>query len=478
MPTGPDAAGVAPLPDSVTVGLIHSEEVAYSWHHSLIQMIGYDLGHHQRIIRGGWQAVNHATDQLGRSRNQLVREFLDDPNKQWLWWIDTDMGFAPDTVDRLMAVADPEKAPMVGALCFAYPGIANDDMGGGRRMPRPTLYDWVDQGETRGFASRLNYPVSSVVRVDGTGSACVLIHRSVFEKIREKWGEVWYDYAPAATVTGKFIGEDLSFCMRVGALGLPILIHTGVRTTHLKHVWVSETDFWQQTQVAPATEEVAVLVPVMKRPGNAAPFMRSLRASTGLAKVYAIADHDDLATIAAWRKAGATVLPHDFGGRPGTFAQKVNAGFRASAEPWVLIVGDDVTFHPGWLDQAMAVKVNATMVVGTNDLGNPRVTSGKHATHLLLRRAYVNLRGASWDGPGVLAHEGYRHWYVDDEIVTTAKQRGVWAMALGSIIEHQHPAWGKAEMDDTYRLGMKSAEVDQRLFKKRCAQYLETDRAS
>ena len=79
------------------------------------------------------------------------------------------------------------------------------------------------------------------------------------------------------------------------------------------------------------------------------------------------------------------------------------------------------------------------------------MTDGDHATHLLIPAAYIDEHGASWDGPKVVCHEGYRHWYVDDEIVTAAKQRGVWAMALGLQVEHLHPVWGKAENDDTYR---------------------------
>jgi hypothetical protein len=77
--------------------------------------------------------------------------------------------------------------------------------------------------------------------------------------------------------------------------------------------------------------------------------------------------------------------------------------------------------------------------------------------------------GASWDGPKVVAHEGYRHNFVDDEIVTAAKQRGVWQMALGSVVEHLHPVFGKAEDDEVYQLGKSCWEADWELFKQRRA---------
>jgi hypothetical protein len=216
----------------------------------------------------------------------------------------------------------------------------------------------------------------------------------------------------------------------------------------------------------PASDRVDVLVPVLNRPQNAEPFMRSLRASTGLASV-SVACNNEL-DQKAWLDAGASrviMSPNRT-----TFAEKINDLYESSpwavTSPWVFIVGDDVRFHPGWLDHAQHIGQHAD-VVGTNDLGNARVTAGEHATHLLIKRSYIDEQGASWDGPGVVCHEGYRHWFVDDEIVTAAKQRGVWGMSLASVVEHLHPIWGKSEDDDTYRLGQRHQAADGKLFRKR-----------
>jgi hypothetical protein len=325
-----------------------------------------------------------------------------------------------------------------------------------------------------GFAVRWDYPPNTLIQVGATGTACVLVHRSVFARLEERYGRVWYDRVPNTT-TGQLLGEDMSFCLRAGALKIPMFVHTGVKTTHLKAVWLGDEQYQQQrasaTPAPPATQETAVLVPVLGRPEHAEPFMATLRASTGLARAYALVGPEDTAeahqaSIHAWKQAGAEVITSE----KLTFAEKVNEGYRRTTEPWVFLVGSDVRFHPGWLDQAQAVAASTGAdVIGTNDLGNPRVTSGEHATHLLIRRTYVDEHGASWDGPGVVAHEGYRHWFVDDEIVTAAKQRGVWAMALGSKVEHLHPAWGKGQMDAVYELGAKHVPADKRLFEERKA---------
>lgn len=431
----------------------------------------YDAGNGQYLVHDdGKIAVRCATNGLPQARNSAVRAFLE-TDADWLFWVDTDMGFAPDTLARLIATADPETRPIVGALCFSSREVGFDGLNGFRTLPRPTIYDWVEMGDGhKRFVGRVVYPVNSLVRCAATGSACVVIHRSVFERLNDHAAEHgkplnnWYECSLASD--GSLMGEDISFCARAAALDIPTYVNTGARTTHLKPMWLGESQYWLQHPAPPATERVAVIVPVMGRPHHAAPFMTSLQASTGLATAYAVCDPGDHEAVTAWRRAGARLIFTD--GTQNTFAQKVNRAFRKTNEPWVLLVGSDVHFWPGWLDHAEHVAhAFGAKVTGTNDLGNPRVLDGEHATHMLISRAYIDETGASWDGPGNVCHEGYGHWFVDDEIVTAAKQRGVWTMALGSRIEHIHPAFGKADHDDVYALGEKSVEADRALFLER-----------
>jgi hypothetical protein len=460
-------------PDAVALAYVHSNEVAYSWHYCVWRLWLEDLRRHQRIGRGGVIAIRTNAGQLVSARNKAVQEFLAS-DVPWVLWLDTDMGFQADLLERLLEVADPVDRPIVGALCFSQRELGPDGMGGYHTMPTPTVMDWINPEQTPdgvgGFDVRFDYPPDRVVRVAGTGSAAILVHRSVYERVALKYGAEWYHRVPARDGS---VGEDLSLCMRATALDIPIHVHTGVKTTHAKTIWLSEVDFQERFGAPPATEEVAVLVPVLGRPEHAAPFMASLRASTGLAVAYAICDEHDRNAILAWKEAGAHILDvarpeHD---RPGTFAEKVNLGYRVTAELWVLLVGSDVAFHPGWLDHALHAAGDRFHVVGTNDLASPRVMAGEHATHPLVRRSYIDEQGASWDGPGIVAHEGYRHWFVDDEVVTAAKQRGVWTPALASKVEHLHPYFGKAEMDEVYRLGEQHVEQDRALFERRLAEH-------
>lgn len=191
------------------------------------------------------------------------------------------------------------------------------------------------------------------------------------------------------------------------------------------------------------SEELAILVPALRRPQNVAPLLNSaLRAAPG-ARVLFICDPDDEPEILAIKDEGGEHIAPG-----GNYAAKINAGVRHTDEPLIFMGADDLRFHPGWLEAATAWLRGKTEVVGTNDLCNPRVMAGNHSTHSLLTREYAE-RGTI-DEKGKVLHEGYVHEYVDDEFVQTAIRRSAFSFAEDSIVEHMHPNAGKAEMDDLY----------------------------
>jgi hypothetical protein len=141
-----------------------------------------------------------------------------------------------------------------------------------------------------------------------------------------------------------------------------------------------------------------------------------------------------------------------------TWAKRINRGLRSTLEPTLFLGADDVLFHPGWLTSALGMLDG---VVAVNDLHNPK------GTLALVSREYANL--GTIDGQRGIAHEGYRHNFVDDELFGTAQFRGRFTYCREAVVEHLHPCAGKAEDDETYRLGRESWEADEALHKARCA---------
>lgn len=205
---------------------------------------------------------------------------------------------------------------------------------------------------------------------------------------------------------------------------------------------------------------VAVLVPTLRRPDNIAPLVQSLDATTTGHRAVFIADPGDRATHQAIHAAGADLLVCG-----GTYAKKINRAAAVATETMLFLGADDLRFHRHWLERALAKMAGPIRVVGTNDLGNPRVMQGKHATHFLVDRDYLEL--GTIDERGQLLHEGYRHCFCDDEFLATARKRQAYAFAGDSHVEHLHPYWEKGKTDDIYALGERSFATDRRTFRTR-----------
>jgi glycosyltransferase involved in cell wall biosynthesis len=217
--------------------------------------------------------------------------------------------------------------------------------------------------------------------------------------------------------------------------------------------------------------DIAVQIPVLNRPHRAAAVCDSLFASSELELevVFILSPGDDAERYAV-QATGEDYIVVDWECGKGDFAKKHNLAFRHTTAPFVLLAADDLEFEPGWDAAAleMAARTGAG-VIGTQDDANPLVKRGRHATHPVVSREYVDQVGATWhDGPGIVYHEGYAHQYVDTELVAAAIGRGQWAFAHRSVVRHLHPMYPcrgqRTPMDSTYEKALGDAHDDSRVF--------------
>lgn len=212
---------------------------------------------------------------------------------------------------------------------------------------------------------------------------------------------------------------------------------------------------------------IAILVPVLSRPHRVAPLLESFRRATSPndAALYFVAQRSDHEEIEAIRACEADAILVEDADR--SWAKKINRGFAATSEPWLLLGADDLAFHPGWVDSVRDRLRTYPGVIGTNDLGNSSTMNGKSSTHPFVRRSYASIFGTA-DERGKILHEGYDHNFPDSELVQTAKARGLYTHERRCMIEHLHPLWGKGQHDRIYQLGQRNWNADEALFKQRC----------
>lgn len=231
-------------PGTVAVGFLDPGEWSHCFGQSLIDLYLTDAFRSKRMVPHGKQLRDHCTaGGIVAGRNAIAGKFLDETDCEWLFMVDSDMGFAADTVDRLIDSADPTERPVVGGLCFSLRRDTAGEFYGQKYVVVPTCYEFVDSEDEVGFRSIIDYPRDSMLQVGGTGAACLIIHRNALVAVRDKFGPTWFDPItyPGG---GPTFSEDLSFCVRLAACDLPVWVNTGIRTTHDKHgVFLDEDEY-------------------------------------------------------------------------------------------------------------------------------------------------------------------------------------------------------------------------------------------
>lgn len=224
---------------TVAIAYCHpAEGVAPGFHHSLLRLMLFEQASGNTVVD---VMPRQAGANVSMPRNELAKAFLSHPRQpEWLWFVDADMTFTPDTLRRLVMVADPKDRPIVGGLCFGIRPKENSD--GGPLVDElgvidyevyPTLYV-VDSSQDRLLVHNLlGYPEDHIIQVHATGTACLLIHRSVLEQFPEQP----FRWFRESTLGDQPVSEDITFCLQAGSLGFPTHVHTGIKLGHQKQ-WI------------------------------------------------------------------------------------------------------------------------------------------------------------------------------------------------------------------------------------------------
>lgn len=231
--------------DGLVIGYVHPGVVEGKFASSLTSLL-LDDARDGRILKRGGIIELCSGPRVAEARSQVVDEYLKAfPNSPWLLFIDSDMTFSPDAVRTLMAAAHPINAPIVGGLCFA---------GSLEGRIRPVMFRLTSSnGEMEEIE---HYEPNTLMQVGATGAAFLLVHRNVwltlsarFRKIPGTDVESPYPWFVEGMVNaqGAPYGEDVAFCLRANACGIPVHVHTGAKIGHVKPVVLDEA-LWMREQ--------------------------------------------------------------------------------------------------------------------------------------------------------------------------------------------------------------------------------------
>lgn len=152
---------------------------------------------------------------IGENRNKIVRRAIDD-GYQWLWFVDDDMTFEEDHVERLIE----HNRPVVASLYLNrkpphYPMAFNSTaLVDGVRKWQPVSLDGA--------------PGEGLAEIVAAGTGGMLISNKVLAAIER---DTWFDHHQST--------DDLAFCQRVLEAGFEIALDLAARMGH-----ISEYQVW------------------------------------------------------------------------------------------------------------------------------------------------------------------------------------------------------------------------------------------
>lgn len=436
---------------------------------SLMHLQAYDALNNRRILGQGSFLISPGTN-VAHQRNQLVRKFLD-TGIEWLLFVDDDMTFEPDALDRLLDAADPIERPIVGALCFAWIVSANQQV-------TPTIYMLGEKdGETK-LVRHTGYPRDALVPCNATGTGFLLVHRRVFVELAKRWQTpfLWFDYMewghqfsqwgtiPGTDIeyagAGDHIGEDITFCLRAGSEHgnrpdyqgggevFPVFVDTRVKIGHRKTLTIDEAEYDFRHPMRTGTPPTFVVIPVKGEHQYTESLLRQLAAQKGYAGIFVFDNGADTDPYAGYVPDQCEVIP----AAGLSIHQMWNAGIRKAKALFatfnLAILNNDLNIGPKFLDglasalrshdQLWAVSPNYDGRTFEGDiLAVKGIAAGRtDGTGGLAGFAFM-VKGELYDHGLPLFDEQYELWYGDTDFALTVDALGgILGIVKGTTVEH------------------------------------------
>lgn len=158
------------------------------------------------------------------ARNNLARQAIKS-EADYVLWLDSDMVFPPDFLQKMLNVCKENNIDFLTALCF-------------RRKPpyTPTLFDRLEKTEHGASYTAIMSVPDGRFKVGGCGFAGVLMSMDVLLSVAAKFNGRMFD-----PVEG--MGEDVSFCWRARQCGYEIWCDSEIEMGHVGQCVVNRAYF-------------------------------------------------------------------------------------------------------------------------------------------------------------------------------------------------------------------------------------------
>jgi GT2 family glycosyltransferase len=427
------------MSDTYIIGTLTDGHPSWAYHKSIRNLMHHDLLNKQRLR--GFTDHECGAGRITDARNDAVRAFLK-TGADWLVFIDSDMGFDADAVDRLIDSAHEEGTYIMGGLAF---GMRRDGVGPQNSMKLeqfPTIYRWVETPTAVGCAPVYDYPRDSVVECDGTGAAFFAVHRFALAEMELAFKDSARPWFHEAEIKGRFFGEDLSFFKRAKDLGFGVYVNTAVKTSHHKTAYLTEGS---QPQLADIPNYVVIPVKIdtFEQLEMTEHLVQELAYQGECAKIF-VFDNGSSLPLGSIRESGGIILAAS--GK--NIHEMWNRGLeKASAESNlsnVVILNNDITIDGPTFVSSLVHPLRHDPLVGATCANyDARAGTGTQYTEDMCAGRYDGTGGFAGFAFALKGETGYRfpknlQWYFGDNDLFTSVHYagGKTAIALDAKCTH------------------------------------------
>lgn len=173
------------------------------------------------------------------SRNSLATQAIQ-AEADYVLWLDSDMVFEPNLLERMMAVLTENDLDILTGLYF-------------RRTPpySPVLFDKLEIKDNLTEWSEFSEIPNHLFEVGGCGFGCVLMRTDPFLDVQSRFGNM---FVPVGDT-----GEDLAFCWRARQCGFKVWCDPTIICGHVGYT-ISNEKFYELYQAQEIQKQNARLL--------------------------------------------------------------------------------------------------------------------------------------------------------------------------------------------------------------------------
>ena len=176
-------------------------------------------------------ALRHRSVFVGKNRRDLLDNWLNNTDTEWLFWVDSDIVLNKNAVEKIWNAADKDLAPVVSGLYFLpFQDYENLTI-------RPCIFNFSDDPHYCSFID--DFEKDSLIKIEAAGFGCLLMHRSVIQKLIDSVGYVDFFGINAVSHQAKE-NEDFNFFSYLLKYDIPAYVHTGAIVDHVKPILIND----------------------------------------------------------------------------------------------------------------------------------------------------------------------------------------------------------------------------------------------